>query len=269
MTSLHERQYEFAAALLDPTASIPSGLVGPDGRPSVRRFGVYRNNVIVGLVDALRGTYPAVCRLVGEEFFLAMARMYATQHPPESPVLISYGASFAGFLERFEPVKDLPYLPDVARMEYAWVESYHAEESEPLAVSTLETIAPEDLPGLRFHFHPSTRLVSSKYPALTIWRMNLGDIEPAEIALADSEAEEVLIVRPRSHVEVRGLLHSHALWIQQLIRGETVLSATASVLECISDFDPAAALVLLMESNAVKGLQLDPTNHLGRQNDAR
>lgn len=268
MSSLRDRQSEFAAALLDPTRSAPSGLLGPDGRQSARRFSVYRNNVIVGLIDALRGNYPAICRLVGEEFFLAMAKVYVKQHPPESPVLLSYGAGFAEFLESFEPVMDLPYLPDVARMEYAWVESYHAEETDSLSVSTLESIASEDLPRLRFHFHPSARLISSPYPALTIWRMNLGDIEPAEITLAACEAEEVLIVRPESHVEVRGLLHSHSLWIQQLMRGETVLSATASVLECVPDFDPAIALALLMEANALKSFQLDSMSRLRREEDA-
>src|SRR6266540_1152692 len=90
---LAERQRAFKAALLDRTLPVPLGLVGPDGESSARRFGVYRNNVLVSLTEALRETYPAVCRIVGDEFFRAMARMYVLASPPASPVLLDYGAS--------------------------------------------------------------------------------------------------------------------------------------------------------------------------------
>ena len=68
MRQLVERQREFAAALLDPELPTPPGLVGPDGKPSPRRFAVYRNNVVAGLMGTLKDAFPAVCRIVGVDF---------------------------------------------------------------------------------------------------------------------------------------------------------------------------------------------------------
>src|SRR5689334_8738140 len=111
-----DSQRVFAESLLASSRPMPPGLVGPDGEPSPKRFAVYRNNVVVGLVDALRGNFPAVCRIVGEEFFRALARAYATRHPPASPVLLDYGGGFPDFIATFEPAAPLPYLADVAKI---------------------------------------------------------------------------------------------------------------------------------------------------------
>src|SRR5690349_7765390 len=109
-----ERQRSFAASLLDRGRPVPSGLTGPDGAPSEKRFSVYRNNVVVGLIDALKANFPAATRIVGEEFFRTMARAFVTRHPPVSPILLDYGAEFPDFVTGFEQAATLPYLADVA-----------------------------------------------------------------------------------------------------------------------------------------------------------
>ncbi|GEC17491.1 hypothetical protein NWI01_33830 [Nitrobacter winogradskyi] len=119
-------------ALLDPERPVPLGLVGPNGAPSARRFAVYRNNVIAGLVDTLQAAFPAVSRIVGNDFFRAMARIYAASELPVSPIMLGYGGSFPNFIERFGPAAMLPYLADVARIERAWTEAYHAAEASAL-----------------------------------------------------------------------------------------------------------------------------------------
>ena len=110
MQRLAERQGDFAAALLDPGRPMPIGLVGPDGEPSPKRFAVYRNNVVVGLMEALKDAFPAVHRIVGADFFRAMARAYARVEPPRSPIMLDYGAGFPDFVRQFEPAAVLPYL---------------------------------------------------------------------------------------------------------------------------------------------------------------
>jgi len=145
MQSLAERQRSFAAALLDPALPAPAGLVGPDGKPSSRRFAVYRNNVIVGLTQTLKDAYPAVHRIVGSEFFHALARAFVVGALPRSPMLFDYGAGLPGFIGRFEPASVLPYLADVARIERARTEAYHSAEASLIGPSSFAEIDP-DLP---------------------------------------------------------------------------------------------------------------------------
>ncbi len=247
-----ERQRGFAAALLDPERPIPDGLVGPDREPSALRFAVYRNNVFVGLIDALKESFPATSRIVGEEFFRAMARAYVMIAPPVSPILLDYGAGFAAHIASFEPAQSLPYLADVARIERAWLEAYHAAEAEPLEAARLAAIDTETLPQLRLRLHPSLRIVRSKLPALTIWRMNVADGAPGAIDLA-AGAEDTLIVRPVAEVETRLLPPGSAEFILALASGAAVLEAATTAWVVEPGFDLAGSLSGLIHSGAIVG----------------
>ncbi len=141
------RQQAFAAALLDPDRDIPEGLVTPGGQPAAKRFGIYRNNVTVSLVNALSEVFPTVQNLVGEEFFRAMARLYVQDNPPTSRLLFEYGASFPAFIGQFEPAADLPFLPDVARLERLWLDSFHAADATPLDGTFCSASRPNSLPA--------------------------------------------------------------------------------------------------------------------------
>ncbi|MGE0751299.1 MAG: DUF2063 domain-containing protein [Variibacter sp.] len=252
---LVERQREFARALLDPVATVPSGIVGPDGLPSSRRFAVYRNNVVVGLVEALRANFPATYRLVGEEFFQAMAREFVVRKPPNSPILLDYGVAFPDFVEGFEPAESLPYLPDVARIERAWTESYNAPEALALCADAFADLPKDQTPSLRFELHPSLRLVRPRFPALTIWRMNVADGVPAPIDL-EAGGEDALLVRPDADVEVRLLPPGGAEFIVDLSRGHSLADAVKAAMSIPSSFDLAANLETLISAGVFVGFSL-------------
>lgn len=192
MLRLPEAQAAFTAALLDPDLRVPENLRSFGEPGDEDRFAVYRNNVMIGLIEALRDAYPIVCRLVGDEFFGAMAGAFARSQPPSSPVMLDYGAGFAGFISAFPPAASVPYLGDVARLERGWVEAYHAAEAEPL-----ESV---DDASSGLDLHPATRLVRSRFAILTIWQAHLGHAEPAALELPEL-GQNVLVVRP--HTEVR------------------------------------------------------------------
>ena len=113
---LAEVQREFAAALLDPAAPVPSPLRRRGEKAPRKRFAVHRNNMIVGLIAALAARLPVVQRLVGEEFFRAMARAYVVEEPPRSPVLLEYGDGFPQFLRNIGQTVSADYLADVGHM---------------------------------------------------------------------------------------------------------------------------------------------------------
>ncbi|GAB4383641.1 HvfC/BufC N-terminal domain-containing protein [Albidovulum sp.] len=242
----------FRAALLDPAQPVPPGLTDPQGRPAGRRFAVYRNNVVVSLTEALRQGFPVIRMLVGEDFFTAMARQHVRAHPPRSPLMMFYGADMPGFLERFPPVAHLPYLPDIARLELALRESYHAADAEPVAPEALQGLDPEALLAVRLVLAPAVRLVRSAWPIHAIWSANMRGSEPPRAAVA----EDVLVTRPDFDCEPRLLPAGAAPFVAALMAGAPLGAA----LEAGPEFDLTATLALLLSARAIVAVHAgDPT----------
>ena len=240
---------DFAAALIDRAGGARAGGGGPGGGPPPRRFAVYRNNVVVGLTNAITECFPAVERIVGKDFLRVMARTYVLANPPRSPVLLDYGVDLPRFIETFGPARPLPYLADVARIERAWREAYHAEDAEPLDGSAFAGIPEADLADVRFRLHPSLRLVRSAFPALTVWRMNVGDgpVTPVDFSVA----EDALIVRPDAEVEVRVVPPGGAAFVVALGAGESLGAAAAKGLSADDRFDLAGNISGLIAAGAL------------------
>jgi hypothetical protein len=247
-----ERQRNFAAALLDPRMPVPVGLVGPDRQPSKKRFNVYRNNVVTGLVEALKAAFPAVRRIVGDEFFAAMARVYVSLEPPKSPVMLDYGETFPDFIGKFEPAMSVPYLRDVALLERAWVEAYHAAEAPLADFADLAALDPQCFPELGFVLHPSVGVVRSPFPVVQIWLMNIDGGLPVAIDLSQG-GETALVIRPVAEVEVRQLSAGAATFIKALAAHASVSAATSLALDEEAGFDLGRALQDLFAIRAVVG----------------
>ncbi len=232
---------EFRGAVLDSQRQAPEGLTGPDGRPAGRRFDVYRNNVAVSLTEALEVAFPVVRKLVGDEFFTAMAGVFLRAHPPSSPLLMFYGAEMPAFLESFPPAAHLGYLPDVARLEMARRQSYHAADAVPLGP---EALAATDLMAARFALAPAVRVIRSRWPLHGIWLANTSDDAPKP----GREAEDVLVTRPGFDPLVSRIPPGGADFIAALARGLTLGEAIAAAGE---GFDPGPTLTLLLQGNAL------------------
>jgi hypothetical protein len=250
--SLHN---SFAAALLDPDRPVPSGLTLHGATVPAKRFAVYRNNVVVSLVNALRTRFQAVERIVGGEFFAGMARIYATTHPPRSKLLVRYGDEFAAFIERFPPAADLRYLPDVARLEAARTRAYHAADAAPLDVGRLAQLPSPSLPSLRLMLHPSVEVVRSRHPIVTIRAMNAGELPLGPID--EDAAEDALVVRPAFVVQVQSLPPGGAAFLLAIERGATLGEAAGAAAADDSRFDLSFILAGLLACGALAGLASD------------
>ncbi|MGE0279604.1 MAG: putative DNA-binding domain-containing protein, partial [Rhizobiaceae bacterium] len=186
-------QDAFALALLQPGSPIPSGIVTAWGEADAARFAVYRNNVFVGLTRALARRFPVTERLVGAAFFHGMARAYAQEHKPATPLMFAYGSDFPDFIAAFAPAASLAYLPDVAQLEAAWSDAYHAADAASLTPIELSALTPDQMETARLTPHPAVRLVRSDHPVGAIWAAHQDD----EVArIRDWRAETVLITRP-------------------------------------------------------------------------
>ena len=238
----------FAPALLDPLRAAPTVVTGPNGRTVGKRYDVYRNNVTVSLIEALAAIYPAVQRITGADFFRAMARFHVRESPPTSPLLFEYGRAFPDFIARYEHAQTMPWLADVARLERAWLDAYHARDAAPLAPAQLAAIGPERLADLVFTPHPAAQIVRSGFSAVTIFAANR---DGASVNRIDaSTPEDALITRPGFDVIVQHLPPGGAVFAICLTEGRPLGEAAASALDASSDFDIAANIAGLIEAGA-------------------
>lgn len=248
-------QAAFAAALLDPAAPCPAGLKSWNGSDPEQRFAVYRNDVVVSLIDALADTYPVTQALVGEDFFRAMARIYVLAHPPRSPALACYGQDFAEFITGFAPAASVPYLADMARLEMARVQSFHAADAEgaPLAEIQRFIAEPDLLPGLRIGLHPSIFCLASPFAVASLWfahqgqALSIGEVDPYV-------AEHALLMRQGLVVELRTVSFAEHLFVSQLAANSPLGRAAQAALEADADFELYAMLGLLVRLGAICAL---------------
>jgi hypothetical protein len=228
----------FAAALLDPNRPSPAAVAGPNGKAATKRYDVYRNNVTVSLINALAAVFPATMRITGTDFFRAMARLHVRATPPTSPLLFEYGRDLPDFMERYEYARSMPWLADVARIELAWLDAYHAADAEPLAVEALAAIPPEQLADTVLTPHPAARILRSCHPAVTIFAMNRNDGPVGRIEAI--EPEDALVTRPRLEVIVRRLPPGGAIFLTRLMAGEPLGTAAAAARADSPAFDLSA-----------------------------
>ena len=239
-------QSAFAAALLDPEAAVPPGIVDPEGHPALKRFSVYRNNVALSLTRVLEAAFPTVRKLVGDDFFAAMAGVFLRANPPRSRIMMLYGDAMPGFLETFPPVTHLGYLPDVARLDQAMRESYHAADSTPLPEAEFQRLVGADIIGLRLKLAPSTRLIRSRWPVHGIWAANT-EAGPAPASVP----EAALVLRPAFDPRPHRLSPADGSFVQGLLDNRTLGD---SLDQAEDPVDLPGVLSLLISGRAITGV---------------
>lgn len=251
-------QQDFVDALFDMDNACPSGLTTWNGSDPARRFAVYRNNVMVSLIDALADTFPVTQELVGEDFFRAMARRFALAHPPRSRILAYYGQEFPAFVAAFPPAVAVPYLADVARLEMLRVLAYHAADAEVLGMDEIGVALADEatLPGLRFVLHPSVAVLPSQFAVVALWGAHQGLMEIA--AVEPATPQTALVVRIGLDVNIVGIDAASGYFIEQLRLGAALAPAAAATASANAEFDLAVSLGVLMRWQTLVALNAPP-----------
>lgn len=203
-----------------------------DGIAPGARLNICRNTFIGSLTTALRLAYPAIHRLVGAEFFEGAAQIFVGERPPRSAYLDEYGAEFPDFLVHFKPAASLPYLPDVARLEWAVNRALHAADTEALELARLAVVDATDHGCVRFTPHPAVSLIRADSPVDMIWRAVL-EQDNAALAAIDLAAGPVWLIVQRQGAEVEVQRMSEAAWrfTAELCAGQPLQAALEMELE--------------------------------------
>ena len=257
MPSLRELQRQFAAAVLaEPGTAPPFALAG--NANGAERIGIYRNAVFANYRSALRQSYPVVLRLVGEAFFGAAVDAFVRAHPSTSGDLGDYGDAFGDFLAGYPHAAALPYLADVARLEWAIDEAKRAADALAApgdVLAALGRVEPERLPAARLVLAPSCRLLASPFPVLRVWQANQQD-DVAPVAL-DAGAECLLVRRAGDEVAIASIAPAEHAFLSALARREGIGAAVDAACALDAAFDLGAALRSYLGCAVVTGVVAD------------
>lgn len=238
MPALLELQRSFLEAIISGDPSGLEAAVAGNGLTPAQRIQVYRNNTFITLTDALAAAYPAIVRLVDRKFFNYAAARFIPGNLPDRPCLFEYGGGFADFLAAFAPVADYPFLPDVARLEWAVNTAWNAPDRPPLAFEALAGAAMEAGDTLRLSL--DALYLASGWNIDEIWQASRGEADTDTAPAA--QPVRLQIRRGGPGVMVERL--DPAAWSlrHHLAHGETLGRAAAAAFAEAPDFDLGAAL---------------------------
>jgi hypothetical protein len=253
--TLRELQAAFAASLLGEHETGVTAHIAADGLAPAARLQIYRHHVFTSLTAALEATYAVVARLVDARFFAYAAHEYVRRHPPTGPCLFEYGASFADFLAGFPPCASLPYLPDVACLEWAIHIAGNADDAAPVDPGRLGGIASAEVRALRLHLHPSLSVLQSPWPVADIWRANQPDAD-ADLTVDLAAGGVCLeVLRRNDDVVLRVTTPATHAFVRALREGRGLSDAAAAARTIEPGFDLAAVLCRLLDDGLVVAVE--------------
>ncbi len=255
MPALLELQRALGGAIADGarTAAAAPLFRGP-AETFPARLAAYRGNVFSNCANALAAAYPIVRKIVGVEFFEATAREYARAHPSTSGDLNEYGDALAAFLAAFPHTRDLPYLPDVARMEWLAHRAYYAADAAPFDPARLADLPPERWVALRPVLAPGCALLASDWPLARIWTVHQDNYEGEFDVDLDAGPDQIIVHRPRWTAEVRANSAGDHRFLAAALDGASLGDALEAASAEDSGFDPAAALARWVQAGVIVDL---------------
>ncbi|MGA9852623.1 MAG: DNA-binding domain-containing protein [Gammaproteobacteria bacterium] len=238
--SLHNLQTDFANWMMGKRGvPLPEAVAG-NGLDSGARLQIYRNIIFNNLTAALRTAYPVVLKLVGQEFFDGVAARYIRDYPSKSGNLQDFGAAFPECLTMLPEAATLPYLADMARLEWARQQAYLAADTQPLEPNALAAVPGDKHAELRLTLDPSVRLIESSYPILEIWGFCQRHIDE-RLTLGES-AQRVLIWRTDSQIAMQALTPAQHAFLAPLMKNQTLAAAHECATRLEPDFDVGTSL---------------------------
>jgi len=254
MPDLLAVQAAFAAALRDRDAvADATACLAGDPALAARRLAIYRANVAATSARALGAAYPVARQIVGDEFFDALARAYLAAHPSTSGDLHEFGAAFADFVAVFPHTRALPYLPDLARLEWAVHRAYGAADATPVEPAALAAVPPGRQAALRLHLADGTTVVESVHPVRRLWEIHQPGFD-GEFGVDWTVAQSALVAREGLRVTVTALSAGEAAFVRAVLAGAGFGDAAASALGVQPDADLGGLIGRILSAGLLAGL---------------
>jgi hypothetical protein len=246
----------------DPGAALDTWLSVPEPHPVSERLRIYSGGYPSRIHDSLTETYAALARLLGESAFDTLTHRYATSVLLTSYNLNDAGAAMPAFLAHDALTIALPFLPDLAALEWHVARAFHAAERPPLDPRALSWTIDEWANAILL-FQPSVAVLSSPWPLLNLWTARNTPSDAIDVELRD-RPEHIVVRRAGYIVRCESVSAPEAFALRFLLGGHS-LTETAERLEA-DGHDPTAVSAWFsrwigadMIADAVGGSQPDPS----------
>jgi len=243
-------QEEFSKALFNTDIVAPDATRAPDRTKAGKRFDIYRNNVIVSLVNALRDGFPLCEKLVGSVFFSELARAFVQQELPSSPLLSFYGCELPTFISNTKATDSVPYMADIASIEYARRMSYFAADADYIDPKTYQEFNELELLDIIPLLHPSVYMLSSSFPIYDIWK-RLNSIGTGEIG---SKAQDIIIFRHQSKIIVKNVPRGTSEFLKNIQKGDNIACAAIKLFNYQPDINKVHIVSVLFTLTTKKNI---------------
>lgn len=254
MLGLRDLQAAFAGILRDDDRPRLEAVVAGDSIPAAARLRVHRHHIEQSLVAALAATFSTVQAIVGEDFFRVTARRYVAGDLPHQPVLAEYGAGFPAFIADYEPATSLPYLADVARLDWALNLAFHSLAANHLTAADLSSLPPERIAELPLALAPGAAVLRSSYPIDRIWQVSQPGAADATVDLG-AGGVSLLVLRREDDAAFVQVSEAEEAFLSALGRGETLERAVEVGFRTNDAFDLSTTFTRLLALKAIAATQ--------------
>jgi hypothetical protein len=188
---------------------------------------------------------------VGADYFRQLCDAYIAATPSLNGDVRDYGAGYADFLQAHQVATQLPYLPDVARLEWQCKQVLARARSAPPDLGFLQTLNSDRYPKLHVQLNHASAFLASPYPVLRIWQVNQPDYAGDETIELNMGASHMLVLRHQDTVSVLELSAAEFVFLSQLQQdlrwGDALLAAQAIA----PDFDLGSCLLRHVNNGAI------------------
>jgi hypothetical protein len=237
---LRETQEWLARRILDGVQHDPAVdgvLTTPPGGDLSARLHAYADGYPSRLREALADTFPAVLHLIGEQQSIALTARYIAAHPPRSFNLNRAGDHLVDFLRQDQLAAALPFLPDLAALEWQMARAFHAAALPPLDPTQLAAWDEDAWPTAVLRFQPAVAVVSSPWPLRALHAARETPLDEIDLDLRD-RPDHVLVRRDGHAVHCDGIEATEAQALRLLLAGQPLAGVMQQLAD--SDQDPDA-----------------------------
>jgi hypothetical protein len=256
MPELLAIQREFAQALDDAAAPAPPRCLAGDPALIERRLAIYRANVAAAATKALASAYPVLHQVIGAPRFERLSSLYQHEHPSTGGDLTDFGAALEAFVAGLAELQALPYLPALARLEWAVHRAHGAADAPACDRQALAQVPPARQPAIRFAWAAGTALVAATFPIVRIWQIH----QPGHGADFDvdwSVRECALVARDGFRVAVDAVAAADAAFIQASLAGAPLGTCTERALAADPGFALGDLLARCLAANLICGFNVE------------